>query len=165
MTDATHRPKQTNATPTEKLEAPFNEQKLRSAQRRDEASTFHQFGQSQASEEGGRFAKPQHIIGTDSAVHYPTAGPNWSADPTGVEPPLNYDINETPIVSETWEVEASLDGNVAAASAASPHNPGLSPSALPSSDLAAVDAPLTVNPSVDVERPQPSPTPKRRRRR
>ena len=108
-TSATHRPAQTNASPTEKLEALFNEQKLRNAQRRDTISTLHQFGQSQANEEGGRFARPTNVIGTNPTAQYPMAAPNWAPQAVGVEPPLGIDVNATEPVGEYGEVTASIE--------------------------------------------------------
>jgi hypothetical protein len=52
-----------------------------------ETSTYHSHTHP---DEGGRFAAsdqpPRHVVGSTPVPQYP-AGPNWSADPTGVEPP------------------------------------------------------------------------------
>ena len=65
------------------------------------------------SDEGGRFQKvaPNNVIGS-SSISYPRipSGP-WSADYAQVPPeePLGIDVTETPIVGESFEVEASLN--------------------------------------------------------
>jgi hypothetical protein len=62
-------------------------------------------------DEGGRFAAsdqpPRHVVGSTPVPRYP-AGPNWSADPTGVEPPTGIAIDQMDPVGETFEVERSL---------------------------------------------------------
>jgi hypothetical protein len=62
-------------------------------------------------DEGGRFAvsdqPPRHVVGSTPAPRYP-AGPNWSADPTGVEPPLGVPIDQMEPVGEAFEVAKSL---------------------------------------------------------
>jgi hypothetical protein len=113
----------------EKLDVLFNEQRLRDAQRNKDASTFLSHTHN---EEGGRFAKPQQVVGATPAPDYP-AGQNWANDPTGVEPPLGIDVNAIDPVGEAFEVEASL---------------------------AAVDAPSASSP--DVRAPAATPNPKRR---
>jgi hypothetical protein len=93
-TSATHRPTQTNATQRERAEVLKND---RAVQKNTFLSHTH-------SEEGGRYAKPQTIVGSDSAVQYPMAAPNWANDPTGVEPPLNIDINAIEPCGEYFEL-------------------------------------------------------------
>ena len=66
-------------------------------------------------EEGGRFAKPQNVIGSEPTVQYPMAAPNWSVDPTGVEPPLNIDVNAVEPCGEKFEIEALGDATEAVA--------------------------------------------------
>jgi len=123
-----------DATPHERLEALFNEQRLKSEQRRNGASTFQQFGQSQASEEGGRWAKPTQVVGSAPAPEYPRQ-PDGSfsnqAAIVGDEPPYDGDMT-TPIVGETWEVQQSIERLDAAPANASGH--------LPSDDVVAVSA-------------------------
>jgi hypothetical protein len=125
MNNPTHRPYRVDATQKEKFETLKNDQRVRSG------STFLDHTHS---EEGGRFAKPQTIVGSTSEVQYPMAAPNWSADPTGVEPPLGYDINEAPIVGEAFELgeavtpsalaqgEANTQASVATQSELAPPN-------------------------------------------
>jgi hypothetical protein len=75
------------------------------------ASTYQNFAQSDASlENQGRFAKAQHISGTQPTTQYPRlpSGPWSGPDPSGLEPPLGIDVSEAPIVGEPFEVEASL---------------------------------------------------------
>jgi hypothetical protein len=97
------------------------------------------------SEEGGRFAKPQTVIGATPTVQYPMAAPNWSVDPTGVEPPLGIDVNAVEPCGEKFEIEALGDATSA----------GPQPVAPP---LAAAVAPLEVHASpadVEARRSQP----------
>jgi hypothetical protein len=66
---------------------------------------------SEASEISGRWAKPTQVTGKDQAMHYPrlpTSSP-WSNPIEAAEPPLGVDVNETPIVGESFEVEQSLN--------------------------------------------------------
>jgi hypothetical protein len=60
-------------------------------------------------EAGGRFAKisPLNVTGSSTLPQYP-AGPNWSADPSGQEPPLGFSVEDHPPVGEAFEVERSL---------------------------------------------------------
>jgi hypothetical protein len=84
-------------TAAEKLETLFQDQALRNAQRRKNASTLSQFATSEANADAGRFAaiNKANVVGaTPKQPDY--AAPNWSPDPVGVEPPLGFDINETP---------------------------------------------------------------------
>jgi hypothetical protein len=81
------------------------EQILRNDQRVRSGSTFLDHTHS---EEGGRFAKPTNVIGSTPTPTYP-AGPNWSVDPTGVEPPLGIDVNAVEAVGEKFEIEALGD--------------------------------------------------------
>ena len=60
-------------------------------------------------ENSGRFAKPFEVIGSSPTPQYPQVAPNWANDPTGVEPPLGYSIDEAPVVGESFEVQASID--------------------------------------------------------
>jgi hypothetical protein len=88
-----------------------SDQKERAAILKNDAATLHQFAQSEASEIGGRFAKPQTVNASEQAVHYPrlpTSSP-WSNPIEAVEPPLGFSVDETPIVGEAFEVEASLN--------------------------------------------------------
>jgi hypothetical protein len=86
-------------------------------------------------ENTGRHARANTVIGVDGPVQYPMAAPNWSADPTGVEPPLGFDVNAVEPVGESHEIQTSL---------------------------AAVDAPSdgVPSPTADVERAAATPTPK-----
>jgi hypothetical protein len=86
-------------------------QKERRAVIKNDATTLHRFAQSEASDIGGRFAKPQTVNASEQAVHYPrlpTSSP-WSCDPVPPEEPLGVDISEPPLVGEQWEIEKSLD--------------------------------------------------------
>jgi hypothetical protein len=85
-----------------------SDQKERAAILKNDAATLHQFAQSEAGEISGRWAKPQTVNASRPVVNYP-AGPNWSVDPTGPEPPLNQDVNAMEPCGQPWEIEASLD--------------------------------------------------------
>jgi hypothetical protein len=92
-----------NATNEEKLRTLFNDRNV--LRQKD---TFASRANAELDlENTGRHSKPQQIVGTTPAPEYP-AGPNWSPDPTGIEPPLGYDINEPVVVGEPHEINASL---------------------------------------------------------
>lgn len=65
-------------------------------------------------ETGGRFAAAgvdkTNITGSKPTVDA-LASPNWAHDPTGIEPPLGFSIDEAPIVGEWHEIQASLAGD------------------------------------------------------
>jgi len=78
---------------------------------RNDATTLHDFAQSAAGEISGRWAKPATVNASEQAAHYPrlpTSSP-WSNPIEAVEPPLGFSVEETPIVGEYAEVQASLD--------------------------------------------------------
>ena len=52
-------------------------------------------------DEGGRFAKPQTIVGQTPTADYPTAAPNWAPQAVGVEPPYGVDVNAVEPVGES----------------------------------------------------------------
>ena len=87
----------TDATMKEKVEVLKNDRRV--------ASTYLDHTHS---EEGGRFAKPTNVIGATPTPQYP-AGPNWSVDPTGIEPPLGHAIDAHEPVGEYGEVQASIE--------------------------------------------------------
>jgi hypothetical protein len=103
----------TNATMEEKLRTLFQDQALRNAERRKNASTFSQFAGSEAAQDAGRYAAVNKATVTGSAPvpEYPRQ-PDGSfsnqAAVVGPEESLGFDINEVPIVGEDFEVEASL---------------------------------------------------------
>jgi hypothetical protein len=98
----------TNATPEDKLRTLLQDQALRNAQRKRDAGTFLSHTHS---DEGGRYSKPQQIVGSAPVPEYPRQ-PDGSfsnqAAVVGPEESLGFDINETPIVGESWEIEASV---------------------------------------------------------
>jgi hypothetical protein len=75
------------------------------------ATTFSTFAASEAREIEGRFAarEKSSVVGTTQAVEYP-AGPNWAADPVGIEPPLGVDVHAIEPTGESFEIAASLGG-------------------------------------------------------
>ena len=145
---------QTDGTNEEKIEALFNEQKLRNAQRRNSASTFSQFANSEANQDAGRFAainKATVVGATPKPPEY--AAPNWAPQAVGVEPQLGIDVNAMEPVGERFEVEASLERAEQEASA-------IPTDAEPVRGAAGSEAEI----SSDVE-PPPTPTPTAKRRR
>jgi hypothetical protein len=70
-------------------------------------------------ENTGRFAKPFAVTGSTPAPQYPS-GPNWANDPTGVEPPLGFDVNAIEPVGEHHEIQSSLAEAVKSAPSALP---------------------------------------------
>jgi hypothetical protein len=144
MNTTTHRPYHQNADQRER------EQILRNDLR---ANTFAGRAQAEADDVRGRWAQinKSDVVGATPTPQYP-AGPNWSVDPTGVEPPLGFDVNQIEAVGEYREVQASIEklGDVTEAVAQS-------------SPLAAADVPSEVPCfSPDVERAAAIPNPKRR---
>jgi hypothetical protein len=94
-----------NASPAEKLSTLLNDKRVK------EASTFSQFANSDANQDAGRFAQinKSTVVGATPVPEYPRLPENsWTNDPTGVEPPLGF-VDETPIVGEVGEVQASID--------------------------------------------------------
>jgi hypothetical protein len=102
-----------NASQRERAAALRNDQRVRNDQRNKDASTFSQFGESEAREIEGRFAAREkaNVVGT---TEYPGLtygwGPNWSHDPVPPEPPLGFSVEDHEPVGEKFEVEASLGG-------------------------------------------------------
>jgi hypothetical protein len=131
--------------------------------RNDRANTFAGRAEAEVDEIRGRFAQEHKatVIGT-GPVQYPMAAPNWSADPVGVEPPLNYEINETPIVGEpheqakgdTTDFPSSADVALGGAtSEASTVGTAQSQLASPSPDLTGVNSVASVALRSDAEAP------------
>jgi hypothetical protein len=79
---------------------------------RANASTLHEFAQSEAGEISGRWAKPTQVSGSEGAVHMPRLPSNspWAApDPCGQEQPYPVDLSEPPEpVGTAQEIEDSL---------------------------------------------------------
>jgi hypothetical protein len=77
---------------------------------REQASTFYQFGASEANEPLGRFAATNKatVVG-ETPVLPQYAAPVWAPDPCGPEPALGYAIDEQLEPTGTpAEVEASI---------------------------------------------------------
>jgi hypothetical protein len=76
----------------------------------NQATTYHQLANVDVSL-GGRFAAGGEVSGAEEATRYPAQPESspWAADPTGVEPPLGYAIDEQAPVGEFAEIAASLD--------------------------------------------------------
>jgi hypothetical protein len=100
----TEHPFNNDATPAERREV-FENKRVADERR---ASTYHQHAINEASEAGGRFRTVNEttVIGAAS-LNYP-AGPSWTHDPTGIEPPLGVDVNELRPTGEPHEVIKSL---------------------------------------------------------
>ena len=103
-------------------------------------------------DEGGRFAKPRTVIGSDDTAQYPMAAPNWSADPCGVEPPLGVAIDAHEPVGEVFEVVKSLDDTAATIIADVATSP-CGEVVVSSSDLAGATANASVALRSDAEAP------------
>jgi hypothetical protein len=132
-----------NTTPqADRLSTLLNDKRVK------DASTFLDHTHS---EDGGRFAKPSTVIGSDGPPEYPMAAPNWSPQAVGVEPPLGIDVNAMEPVGEEFEVAASLECLERAAQEASPQ----SLDAKPARGAAG---------SLDTSEVEPPPTPTHRRK-
>jgi hypothetical protein len=142
-------------TMEEKLQTLFQDQALRNAQRRKDASTFQQFGESIASEEGGRWAKPTQVVGSGAAPEYPRQPEGSFSNQSAIVPPeepLGFSVDEAPIVGEVGEVAASIERLERAAQEASPSldvKPARGAGAAPS-NLTASSAPA--NPIQTIKR-------------
>jgi hypothetical protein len=88
-----------------------SDQRERRAVIKNDASTLHQFAQSEAGEVGGRFARPATVNASQQAVHYPRvlSGP-WADQPgPGPEPSLGVSVEDHEPVGTADEIEASLN--------------------------------------------------------
>lgn len=104
----------TSLTPEEKLQTLFQDQALRNTERRKNASTFSQFANSEANADAGRFAaiNKANVVGAKAVPDYPNQPANSFSNQAAVAGPeeaLGFDVNETPVVGESWEVEASIE--------------------------------------------------------
>jgi hypothetical protein len=71
-------------------------------------TTFHQQAMIDLQlESGGRFAKDTIVSGTEASVRYP-AGPAWTRDQVGIEPPLGVAIDDLEPTGNAHEIEHSL---------------------------------------------------------
>jgi hypothetical protein len=87
---------------------PFNNSATQAEKKQVLRDTMHARAMAEFSlEQAGRHAKQSSVIGT-GAPNYP-AGPAWTNDPTGVEPPLGVDVNQIEPVGEPLEVAKSLE--------------------------------------------------------
>jgi hypothetical protein len=105
------------------------------------ATTYRQMAE--VNEElGGRWSKADLLVGKTPAIQYPK-GADWTRNDVGVEPPLNYSIEELMPVGEPHEIAqaAELAGEVGTSSP---------PTA---SALVALPAAPTSDQSPDVVRP------------
>jgi hypothetical protein len=136
MNTTTHRPYHQNSDQRER----------EAILRNDRANTFAGRAQAEADDVRGRWTQinKSDVVGATPTPQYP-AEPNWSVDPTGVEPPLGIDVNTVEPCGEKFEIEALGDGEAVAQS----------------SPLAAADVPSEVPCfSPDVERAAAIPNPK-----
>jgi hypothetical protein len=86
----------------------FNNNSSQAERKQVLKDTMFNRASSEANEIGGRWSKPTQVNASQPVVNYP-AGPNWSVDPTGPEPPLNQDVNAMEPCGQPWEIEKSLD--------------------------------------------------------
>jgi hypothetical protein len=92
---------------TDHTRQPFNNSATQAEKKQVLRDTMHTRAMAEFSlEHAGRHAKQNTVIGT-GAPNYP-AGPAWSVDPTGVEPPLGVDVNAVEPCGESFEVARSL---------------------------------------------------------
>jgi hypothetical protein len=96
----------TDVTRSYRNEATQRERVLRNDQRH----TFQSRAIAENDDVRGRWAEinKSNVVGATSTPQYP-AGPNWSVDPTGVEPPLGIDVNAVEPCGEKFEIEALGD--------------------------------------------------------
>jgi hypothetical protein len=116
MTDKPSIP--TPATMKEKLQTLFNDKSLRPK----DAGTFLSHTHS---EEGGRFAKPQQIVGAAPVPEYPRQPEGSFSNQAAVVPPeepLGFSVDDVPIIGEHHEIEALLDAAVVAPEGNEPHH-------------------------------------------
>src|SRR6516162_6063265 len=98
------------------------------------ANTFAGRAQAEADEIQGRWAQEHKatVIGA-GPVEYPRLPENsWTNDPTGVEPPLNIDVNTVEPCGEKFEIEAI--GDVTEAVRVGPQSSPLAAVVAPSSE-------------------------------
>jgi hypothetical protein len=161
-----------NASQREKLDTLFADQRQRNAQRNKDATTFAQFGESEANEIEGRHAKPATVVGSTPIPHPPPCWgspcpPQW-VDPVPQEPPLGVDVHAHEPVGEFFEVEKSLGGAATEASssnmdvAAQSDEASPSPTATPSQSSHSADASGQGEPAARI--PQSGSPPKSKRR-
>jgi hypothetical protein len=109
MTDPT-RPYSNDTSQQEREEVLRNDARKPYSPRREyepEPTTFSRFARSQANEVGGRFREVEKA--TVVGVEQPDLpAPDWANDPSGVERPLGYRIDEMEAVGEPHEIEKSL---------------------------------------------------------
>jgi hypothetical protein len=78
-------------------------------------ATFHAFAISDlAVEKQGRHGAvtPSSVVGGVSPANTYPKGPDWTVDPVGPEPSLNFDVNQVSPTGEAFEVRRSLEANL-----------------------------------------------------
>lgn len=87
----------------ERLAAHQNDERVR------KGATYFDLAAAEAGVARGRFTAREKstVVGSTAAPSYP-AGPNWSADPVGQEPPTGVAIDQMEPVGEAIEVRRSL---------------------------------------------------------
>ena len=99
-----------NASPEEKLQTLFNDRNV--LRKKDEATTFSTFAQSEENQSRGRFYEEHKntIMTAFHKTHFPKLpADHWSNQ--GVlpdEPPLGF-VDEAPVVGEAHEVQESIE--------------------------------------------------------
>ena len=85
---------------------PFNNDTDQQTRRRVERDTYLSRAQVEADQVGGRFKKEieTHVTGVPTYPSLPASSPWASPDPTGLEPPLGYSVDQ---------MDASLDAAAA----------------------------------------------------
>jgi hypothetical protein len=106
------------------------------------------------SEEGGRFARPQTIVGSRPTVDYPRLPSGPWADPVQVPPeePLGYSVEDVPIVGEPHEIQASIEASCGDSEASACFSYASSPQQGDATLRPALDAPSQLASSAGAER-------------
>jgi hypothetical protein len=139
------------------------EQVLRNDQRVRSGSTFQSRAIAEADDVRGRWAEinKSNVVGATPTPQYP-AGPNWSVDPTGIEPPLNIDVNAVEPCGEKFEVEAFGDATEAVARSSPLAGATATPVSNDPSDTGEAEAPTAVPASPAFGEPPANQSPKRK---
>jgi hypothetical protein len=110
------------------------------------ASTYAGRAQTEANEIRGRFAAQERA--TVVGVEQPDLpAPDWAHDPTDVEPPTGYRIDEQVAVGEKFEIERSLGDDPLSLAGGVHETAGVADGGSSSSPLAATGVPATPGPS------------------
>jgi hypothetical protein len=111
---------------------------------REPPATFHAFAISEIAGErqlrDGAIT-PSTVVGGVSPPNTYPKGPDWTVDPVGTEPSLNFDVNAMQPTGEAFEIRRSLEAKPPelVSPLAAPGVPGGSAAASPSSSFLGVE--------------------------